>query len=76
MAKVITRRTQNKLDFFVSKNATNVTQIKENEVFQDTLPEKEVSQKSKTIKKNGDGLIERLDKKIVIAEDNRQLLND
>jgi len=76
MAKVITRRTQNKLDFFVSKNSNSMTQIKENEVSQDILPEKEVSQKSKTIKKNGDGLIERLDKKIVIAEDNRKLLND
>lgn len=61
--KVITKRVHEVLDNFVSLN---------NQV----IPEQTIPQGRK-LKKN-DGLIERVDvsKKMFIAEDNRQLLND
>jgi hypothetical protein len=66
--KVITKRIHDALDNFVSLN---------NQVIPEhTTPEQTIPERTK-LKKN-DGLIERVDvsKKIFIAEDNRQLLND
>jgi hypothetical protein len=66
--KVITKRVHDALDNFVSLN---------NQVIPEhTTPEQTIPERTK-LKKN-DGLIERVDvsKKIFIAEDNRQLLND
>lgn len=66
--KVITKRVHDALDNFVSLN---------NQVIpEQTIPERAIHERTK-LKKN-DGLIERVDvsKKIFIAEDNRQLLND
>lgn len=67
MAKVITKRTHQKLDFFVSQQTEAIDQ---------TPSINTTEQRKKTIKKGADGLIERLDKKIIISEDNRELLND
>ena len=73
MVKVITKNVHEKLDKFVFNN-------EQEQYSQDTKyteQEKLVNDdKKKTIKKKSDGLIERLDTKIYIAEDNRQLLND
>jgi hypothetical protein len=66
--KVISKRVHDVLDNFVSLN---------NQVIpEQTIPEQTIPGGTK-LKKN-DGLIERVDvsKKIFIAEDNRQLLND
>ena len=42
----------------------------------DDFKQEDNSSKKKIIKKKQDGLIEKLDNKIIISEDNRQLLSD
>jgi hypothetical protein len=71
--KVITKRIHDALDNFVSLNNQV---IPEQTTPEQTTPERAIHERTK-LKKN-DGLIERVDvsKKIFIAEDNRQLLND
>lgn len=66
--KDISKKLNDRLDSYVNGQPYGFEN--QNDEFQET-----VIQKSKTIKKN-DGLIERMDKKIIISEDNRQLLID
>lgn len=72
MSKVITRSVHDKLDFFVhqQENKTNPT-INYNGNLNNNVQEKK-----KTVKKNTDGLMERMDTKVIISEDNRELLRD
>lgn len=69
MAKVITRQIHEKLDNFVFQG--NVEHSN-----QDFNNSKQELKKERVIKKKSDGLIEKMDNKIYITEDNRQLLND
>lgn len=70
MAKVITKNIHSRLDKFISYGSES------NECVQDMSMQETESNNKKIIKKKNDGLIERLDKKIYITEDNRQLLNE
>lgn len=71
MAKIITKSIHERLDNFVFQSKENVDlsskSIETNELD---------SSKKKVIKKKADGLIEKMNSKIFITEDNRQLLND
>lgn len=74
MIKVITKNMHQRLDKFTSNykqeeliSNNSSTNIEDNQTS---------NYNKKTIKKKSDGLIEKLDTKIYIAEDNRQLLND
>lgn len=70
MAKVITKQIHERLDNFIHSNQSN-------DFSTETLPSSSDDSKEKrTIKKKSDGLIERLDNKVFITEDNRQLLAD
>lgn len=70
--KVITKSVRDRLDSFVNRNQEPIQKIQE-EPINITEP---TEVKSKKIVKRNDGLIERLDSKVFITEDNRQLLND
>jgi hypothetical protein len=69
--KVITKSVRDRLDSFVGKSPIEATQESKSEPIEYV----EAPRNKKVIKKN-DGLIERIDNKIYITEDNRQLLND
>lgn len=76
MTKTFTKQMRENLDAFTDRNKQNSPYFPEvEEVFYDEELKTNVQQKKKTLKKN-DGLIERIDKKIVISEDNRQFLRD
>ena len=69
--KVITKSVRDRLDSFVGNSPIEATQESKSEPIEYV----EAPRNKKVIKKN-DGLIERIDNKIYITEDNRQLLND
>lgn len=69
MSKVITKRMQDGLDSFVQPIQQPA------QMSAPMVADKNVSKPIKTIKRQ-DGLIERMGDKKIIAEDNRQLLND
>ena len=71
MAKVITKMMHEKLDAFVLRTPEQANQ--ENETGE-TLSG--VKENKKIIKKNSDGLMEKMEPKIIIAEDNRRFLRD
>ena len=66
--KIITKNIHDRLDNFVYEN--------KNDKPVDDFKQEGNSSKKKIIKKKQDGLIEKLDNKIIISEDNRQLLSD
>ena len=66
--KIITKIIHDRLDNFVYEN--------KNDKPVDDFKQEDNSSKKKIIKKKQDGLIEKLDNKIIISEDNRQLLSD
>ena len=70
MAKVITKQIHERLDNFIHPNQSNGLST---EVLPSNLDD---TKEKRTIKKKSDGLIERLDNKVFITEDNRQLLAD
>lgn len=76
MVKIITKRIHRDLDRFISNQT--IQSVNENEQAQTPIVKNEPKSEpaKKTIKKRSDGLIEKLDNKIYITEDNRQLLND
>lgn len=71
--KVITKSVRDRLDSFVTGRQIPSEPIQE--IKSDTIEYVEAPKNKKIIKKN-DGLIERIDNKVYITEDNRQLLND
>lgn len=69
MVKIITKRIHERLDNFIFQEQPNTTS---NDGIDSMIP-----QSKKTIKKTSDGLIERLEvNKILMTEDNKQLLTD
>ena len=66
--KIITKNIHDRLDNFVYEN--------KNDKPVDDFKQEDNSSKKKIIKKKQDGLIEKLDNKIIISEDNRKLLSD
>ena len=66
--KIITKNIHDRLDNFVYEN--------KNDKPVDDFKQEDNSSKKKIIKKKQDGLIEKLNNKIIISEDNRQLLSD
>jgi len=68
--KIITKQMHERLDSFIQNVPAN--NIKPLEV---VANEQQIVPTKKTLKKT-DGLIERIDSKIFITEDNRQLLQD
>jgi len=71
MAKLITKSMRENLDLFVNRSA----QINDGEPLDLNTSEQTVKTNKKILKK-GDGLIERMETKIIISEDNRQYLAD
>lgn len=69
MSKVITKRMQDGLDSFVQPIQQPA------QMSAPMVADTNVSKPTKTLKRQ-DGLIERMGDKKIIAEDNRQLLND
>ena len=75
MAKTVTKQIRERLDIFV-QNKQYQPQYGEEQYQEELyLDTQNVIENKKTIRKK-DGLIERMDNKIIIAEDNRQLLRD
>lgn len=72
MVNTINKRMHKGLDRFLG----NIEDTTITNSFNQVEPVNQTNEKKRVIKKNSDGLIERIDNKIYIAEDNRQLLND
>lgn len=70
MVKVITKQIHERLDNFIHQNQPADAPAEVNTSNLESMKE------TRPIKKKSDGLIERLDSKIFITEDNRQLLAD
>lgn len=72
MITSITKRSQKAIDSYLNPTNNNTNVVVAEEV---AVPQ-EVTPKSKKVLKKSDGLIEKLDNKQFITEDNRTLLND
>lgn len=70
MVKVITKQIHERLDNFIYQNQPTETPVEVNPSNSESIKE------TRPIKKKTDGLIEKLDNKVFITEDNRQLLVD
>jgi len=68
--KVITKTMRDNLDSFVQNSPV------QNTINSETITSEQQIKPNKKILKKTDGLIERIDSKIFITEDNRQLLQD
>lgn len=75
MAKTVTKQIRERLDIFVQNKPVQPQYGQEQFEEETYFDGQNVIENKKTIKKK-DGLIERMDNKIIIAEDNRQLLRD
>ena len=68
--KVITKTMRENLDLFVNRSNNPVEDVDEFIATEQTIKQ------NKKILKKGDGLIERMENKVIISEDNRQFLRD